>query len=99
MTITKKIELEEKENNWRSNKALILGGFVLTVLAILQIWANNTLVTYGDKFDKIRQLEASVLLENQVLENDIAKLISLGSVATASNLLGLAEAKSIQYLH
>lgn len=99
MSDLKKIELEERKSSWRSKKALILSGLILTVLAVLQIWAQNTLVSYGEKFDKLNQYKASLEIENQILENEIAEAISLDKVATASSLLGLSVAKDIQYLH
>ncbi|MDO8619101.1 MAG: hypothetical protein Q7R49_04145 [Candidatus Daviesbacteria bacterium] len=97
MTITKKMELEESKPFPR--KIIFLGGFVLSVLVILQIWANNTLVTYGTEFEKIRQMQQSLQLENQILENNIAKMSSIDNIATASSILGLEPSKDVQYLH
>lgn len=97
MTITKKIELEEKTP--LPKKTIFAISLALFVLVVLQVWANNTLVTYGEEFEKIRKLEKSLKLENQILENKIAKISSLENIATASSTLGLEVAKSIQYLH
>ncbi len=97
MTITKKLELEEHKTF--SKKPLILSVFVLVVLALLQIWANNILVTNGAKFDSIGRLEQSLQLENQILENKVAKLSSLDTIATSSSALGLVPTKDVQYLH
>ena len=82
-----------------TKKPIILSVFVLVVLALLQIWANNILVSYGEKFDGIGRLEQSLQLENQILENKVAKFSSLDSIATASSALGLMPTKDVQYLH
>lgn len=82
-----------------TKKPIILSVFMLVALALLQIWANNTLVTYGAKFDNIGQLEQNLELENQLLENKVAELSSLESIATSSSALGLAPTKDVQYLH
>jgi len=82
-----------------TKKPIILSVFVLVVLALLQIWANNILVSYGEKFDGIGRLGQSLQLENQILENKVAKFSSLDSIATASSALGLMPTKDVQYLH
>lgn len=98
MKSLRKIELEEK-SWWESKKIIFLGSFLLGTLVVLQIWANNTIVNYGDKFEEIRQRETNLRLENQILENEIATTLSLDNIASASSTLGLEPSKDVQYLH
>lgn len=101
MTIIKTFELEDQKTDqkWKTKKLGVLIGLFLVFLVILEIWANNTLITYGEKFEKISVLQTTLQLENQVLENRIAKESALNNIATVSSTLGLASPKSIQYLH
>ncbi|MCL5784019.1 MAG: hypothetical protein M1142_01530 [Patescibacteria group bacterium] len=97
MTIVKTFEPIESKNGF-SKKYIGLAGITLFILMIAEIWASNNIVTYGEKFEKLSMLAKTLNLENQVLENEIAKRQSLGSVASKSAELGFSEPDSIQYI-
>lgn len=97
MTIIKKFEPEEIKKGF-SKKYIALAVLGLLFLTVLEIWVNNTIVTYGEKFESISQLERVLLMENQILENEIAKEVSLNSLASKSAELGFSKAESIQYI-
>lgn len=97
MTIIKKFNIEEQKRF--PKKMTFLSVLLLVVLSIMQIWANNTLAIYGAKLEEISQIDQSLQMENQVLENKIAILSSLNNIASKSATLGLGTPKSVQYLH
>lgn len=97
MTIIKKFEPEEQKSKF-PKKYIILVTFSLLVLTIIEIWVNNTVVTYSDKFESLSKLSKSLDLENRVLENEIAQNNSLGSIASKSAQLGFSTPESIQYI-
>lgn len=98
MTIIKKFEPDLQKRKY-PKKYFILGSLFLFALTILQIWASNTVVTYGDKFSKLSMLSRSLEMENQILQNEIAKNSSLYYVASKSAQLGFSKSESIQYIH
>ncbi len=96
MTIIKTFEQPEKKSH--SKKYIGLCLISLTFLIVLQVWANNTLAIYGDKFDSVSRLQQSIMLENQLLQNQIAEYSSLSNIASKSATLGLSKPKNVQYL-
>lgn len=97
MTIIKKFEPDEIRKGF-SKKYIALTVVGLLFLTILEIWVNNTVVTYGEKFESISNLERVLSMENQILENEIAGSVSLRSLASKSAELGFSKAESIQYI-
>lgn len=97
MTIIKKFEpIEQKKNNY--NKYLIIILTFLFTLTIGEIWASNNVITYGEKYEKLFTLEKNLRMENQIIENEIAKNSSLGVIASKSAELGFSAGQSIQYI-
>lgn len=99
MTIIKTFdtEIEEKIFNWRS-KRFIMVSFFLVVLAVAEIWVNNSVSSLSGQFENINNLQKNLTLENQLLENEIAKQESLQNIASQSSILGFKSPKTIQYL-
>ena len=52
MTIIKKFEPEQPKNNY-SRKFISLAALVFFILILIQIWVSNTVVSYGEKFNKL----------------------------------------------
>lgn len=97
MTIIKSFETTEQKKKL-SKKYIGLGLIVFLVLMITEIWVNNNVVTYGEKFERLSVLAKSLNLENQILENEIAKRQALNNIASKSAELGFSEPESIQYI-
>lgn len=97
MTIIKKFEPEEQKGQF-PKKYLSLGVVFFLVLILVEIWATNNVAKYGEKFENLSMLAKSLSMENQVLENEIAKRRSLNDVASKSAELGFSEPESIQYI-
>lgn len=97
MTIIKKFEPEEPKKGF-SKKYVALTVFGLLLLTVIEIWVNNTMVTYGEKFENMSSLQKNLTMENQILENEIAKKTSLQSIASKSAELGFSKVESIQYI-
>lgn len=99
MTIIRKFETEEiNSTSWKSKKISLMAGLMLVFLVVLEIWASNTLVSFGEKYAKISKLEKALAQENKILENHIAKEASLNNIASAAASLGLNKPRSVKYL-
>ena len=97
MTIIKKFDPEKGQKKF-SKKYLVFAFIGLFILTLAEIWAANTVVNFGEKFAEIASLKQSIVLENHVLENEIAKYTSLSTVASESAKLGFLKPSSIQYI-
>lgn len=71
--------------------------FILVALS-LELWTANRLSTYGDKIQGFKDVQAHLELENQVLENIIARESSLNVLEKRAALLGFSSVKTFQYL-
>lgn len=74
------------------------GFFLLLPVLLIQVWASNNVAAYGAKLEQLSQQAQGLSLENQLLENEIAKYQSLKNIASFSAELGLTKAQSIQYI-
>ena len=97
MTIIKKFDTEIPEKSF-SKKYISLVVSCLFMLMLVEIWASNNVVTYGEKLDRLSSLTKTLNLENQILENEIAKKMSLNNIASRSAELGFSVPESIQYI-
>ena len=97
MTIIKKFEPEEPKKGF-SKKYISSLAIFLFALILVEIWINNNVVVYGEKFENLSAVAKQINLENQILENQIAKYTSLGSIASKSAQLGFSAPESIQYI-
>lgn len=97
MTIIKKFESELPQKGLPKKLVASIVA-CLFILALAQIWVSNTVVSYGEKFEKLSLLEQTFKTENLILENEIAKKASLTNLATKSADLGFYKQESIQYI-
>ena len=97
MTIIKKFEPEEIKHKL-PKRYIVLVILSLFALTMIEIWTSNTYVTYGERLDSLLNRSQGLDLENQILENEIAKNTSLNSVASKSASLGFSKSESIQYI-
>ncbi len=97
MTIIKKFDPEENQKKF-SKKYIILTALSLFTLTLIEIWVSNTMIAYGEKFEKLSALENNLKMENQVLENEIAKNAALVNIASKSAQLGFSSSQSILYI-
>ena len=70
----------------------------LLILGIAEVWINNTMATFGTKYENISSLQQSIKTENQILEDELALQLSLANIATKSSVLGFSRPKDVQYL-
>lgn len=98
MTIIKTFDTDESSQKKIFGKYLYLVVISFFVLILIEIWINHTVIAYGEKYEKLSALEKNLTMENQILENEIAKSSSLGTVATKSAELGFSTTYSIQYI-
>lgn len=81
-----------------SNKLVYLSFFGIFILIVIQVWASNTIVTYGDRLERISLLQQSLRMQNQILENEIAGRAALTSIASESAMLGFSKPDKVQYI-
>ena len=103
MTIIKKFDtsgINKPKNtfHWFSKKFIFFAAFGIFVLIIVEVWASNTVVAYGEKFENISLLQRSLSMENQILENEIASQSSLTNIASQSALLGFSKTERLEYI-
>lgn len=80
-------------------KRILLIIFILIIPAmLLEIWSVNRLATLGSKISSLEQAKVSLTLDNQVLEDEIAKKASLNQIENESQQLGFQKIKSVTYL-
>ncbi len=80
----------------RSLKIIALIVFLSSV--ILEIWLINRLSSMGGKFNQIKEAQASIEFENQIIENEISSKSSLATTQNLSSRLGFAPTlKNIEY--
>lgn len=102
MTIIKKFDTSEvkkpKSVFHISKKFIILSVISILILVVVEVWASNTVVTFGDRLERISALQQSLRMENQILENEIAKRSSIYSIASESAMLGFSKPSDVQYI-
>lgn len=96
MNIVKKFEPEYKRKF--PKKYIVLTVISLFSLTLIEIWVSNTVIAYGEKYEKLADLEKNLNMENQILENEIAKNSSLKSIVSKGAELGFSSSPSIQYI-
>lgn len=69
-------------------RVVALGIFGLVMMVVLQIWAMNRLAVLGDKITQIERTKASLVRENQLLENTVASRASLQYIQKLADNLG-----------
>lgn len=98
MTIIRKFEQNTEEKRKISGKIILPVIFVFVFLLIVEIWVNNTLVTYGDKLQNISNLEKTLKMENQILQTEVSSQASLNDIASESAKLGFSLPENIEYI-
>ena len=72
-----------------SRKRIIaLGVFGLILMVVLQIWTMNRLAVLGEKITQIEKSKAALVMENQMLENQVASKASLQYIKKVADNLG-----------
>lgn len=102
MTIIKKFDTSKIDKPRSvfhfSKKFIILSVISILILVIVEVWASNTVVTFGDRLERISALQQSLRMENQILENEIAKKSALVNIASDSAMLGFSKPSQVQYI-
>jgi hypothetical protein len=73
-------------------------GVFLSILIIIEIWVSHSMINYGENLQRMDNLKRALILENEVLENDIAVEASLPKIASRSAVLGFSDSKDLQYI-
>lgn len=95
----KKILLEEdKKRRPRVLRFAVLGLAVFFALLSIEIWIVNRLSTYGDKIYQLKQAQANLELENQVLANSVAISSSMIVLEQKATPLGFNNINQIEYI-
>lgn len=107
INLMKRLNLEERrkilitqkiQSNPKAMKFIIIGLSILLVVLFVEIWVVNRTSTYGDEIYKLKQAQASLELENQVLSNKIAQKSSMILLEKKANILGFNTISQIEYI-
>lgn len=91
--------LHNKNPKIRAKRLLKVAVVFILVILSLELWTANRLSTYGDKIQGLKDAQARLELENQVLGNVIAQESSLNVLEKRAVLLGFGSVKTFQYLN
>lgn len=94
MTILKEFEPQ----SLISKKIIIFLAILVMGITILEIWAVNRLATYGNKISQLENTRSELMLQNQLLENQIAQRSSLQETQELAKKLGFEHIKNLSYL-
>ncbi|MFH0937016.1 MAG: hypothetical protein V1808_01860 [Candidatus Daviesbacteria bacterium] len=94
----KKIKQEEERPKKRLLKVIRVTVVLVLVIFFLEIWMMTRLSTYGNKIQELKQTKDAITLENQILENTIAKNSSLNLVEKKASQLGFGSIKNLEYI-
>lgn len=89
---------ENKRKNVLSLRLVVLGLVFFLMTLSAEIWIVNRLSTYGDKIYQLKQAQANLELENQVLANSIAEASSMMVLEQKATLLGFNNINQIEYI-
>ncbi len=78
-------------------KLIITLTAVIMLTGVLQIWAINRLSTYGEQISQLETAKQAILMENQLLENQIAAKSSLAQTNEVSKKLGFEKISKLEY--
>ena len=81
-------------NTGIQKKYLLFAVLIILPLVLLEIWSVNRLATLGTEINKLENTSSALKLENQVLENGIAKRSSLQQVEAESIKLGFQKVRN-----
>lgn len=91
-------QIEPEKSTMKITSMAKIGAVLFIAVFVLEVWLVNRLATYGDKIQELKQAQASLELENQVLENSIAEKMSLTSVEREAGELGFSSIKDIEFV-
>lgn len=86
------------ESRKKAFKILRFGVVGLFLLLFVEIWISSRLATYGDEIQELKNAQAELKLENQMLENSIAERASLVTLEPQAQALGFGTSKNVEYL-
>lgn len=93
MSILKKLETDSLVRK----KIIILTLVTITLVAILEIWSVNRLSTYGEEINKLEKTRLALNLENQLIQNEIAKYSALIEIEDYAKFLGFERIHNLEY--
>lgn len=71
---------------------------IVIPVIVLEIWSLNRLSTYGEQISSLEKTKASLKLDNQILENEIAQKSSLRIMENISKSYGFKNISKVEYV-
>lgn len=87
-----------EHNSLTRKKVIFLLALLILLITILEIWSMNRLSTYGLQISQLERTKQSLTLENQVLENEIARRASLNKIEGNATYYGFSQVKKVEYM-
>jgi hypothetical protein len=86
-------------NSYFRKRIIISLMLILVPVVVAQIWVANRLAVYGENINGMEQVKKQLILENQILENQIAQAGSLDDIGNTAKMLGFQKIKNnVEYL-
>ncbi len=84
----KRLQPQQDQPNIHIFRVIKIGGIILILFLVFEVWVVNRLSTMGNKIAQLSQVKRSVELENQLLESEIAKKSALSEIEQKAISLG-----------
>lgn len=94
----KLLKFFETESIFR-RKILLFVTLLIFLFSILEIWVVNRLATFGEQINKLSITKSNLELENQMMQNQIARLSSLHEIEKEAINLGFEKIRNIEYIN
>ncbi len=73
------------------------GVLLFLVMIFLEVWMATRLSSYGVKIQQLKDAEANLQLQNEVLSTQVAQNLALENVQQKATALGFAPVKAYDY--
>ena len=84
--------------NITKKKIIVTTLLIVVISLVLEIWSLNRLATFGDQIVKFESATADLSLENQMLENEIAKRSAFKTISEAANSIGFKRTTHVEFV-
>lgn len=90
MQLGRKLDISKYSQRVAFSRRRVIGFVVIGLvgMGVLQIWAMNRLAVLGEKITQVEEAKATIMRENQLLENKVASKASLQYIQKVADNLG-----------
>lgn len=91
---------KEQENKYKKKLSIVTIALVsvLGIMFIFQVLMANWFSTYGERIQELNVKKSELVLQNQILENQIAERTSMARVEESASSIGFTKIENILYV-